>query len=225
MMRIGWLDSDAGRAAVRAVVVVFLFGPVHRMTQLPRIYLAGPEVFLREAAEIYARKREICQRHGFAGVSPLDTNLDLAGLAPAKAGWQISRANEESMRRCDLLIANLTPFRSPSADPGTAYELGFFRALGKPVLGYTNVSGTLWQRTRDQLAIGDRLRNGHSERGLEDDGGYLIENFGMVDNLMLDGAILSSGFEIVQIEVEATEAATDLRGFERCVELAALATT
>jgi nucleoside 2-deoxyribosyltransferase len=188
----------------------------------PRIYLAGPEVFLRDAAEIYARKRDICRRHGFAGVSPLDTNIDLAGLALPKAGWQISRANEESMRRCDLLVANLTPFRSPSADPGTAYELGFFRALGKPVLGYTNAPGTLLQRTRGMVATSPRARHDSpSEHGQEDAQGYLIENFGLVDNLMLDGAILSSGFEIVQVEVAAGDLATDLRGFEQCVQLAA----
>lgn len=190
----------------------------------PRIYLAGPEVFLRDAAEIYARKRDVCRKYGFAGVSPLESDLNLAGLAPPAAGWQISRANEDSMRRCDWLIANLTPFRSPSADPGTAFELGFFRALGKPVLGYTNVAGTLLDRTRGLHPQPLREREAGAlpgAPGLEDRHGYLVEDFGLVDNLMLDGAILSSGFEVVQAKVRLEEMATDLRGFERCVQLAA----
>ena len=32
----------------------------------------------------------------------------------------------------------MTPFRGPSIDPGTAYEMGFMRALKRPVLGYRN---------------------------------------------------------------------------------------
>ena len=39
------------------------------------------------------------------------------------------------MRSCQLCIANLTPFRGVSMDSGTAYEVGFMRALGRPVLG------------------------------------------------------------------------------------------
>jgi nucleoside 2-deoxyribosyltransferase len=35
-----------------------------------RVYLAGPEVFLRNAREIVARKRAICERHGLIGVFP-----------------------------------------------------------------------------------------------------------------------------------------------------------
>ena len=42
------------------------------------------------------------------------------------------------MRSCDLLIANCTPFRGVSMDVGTAFEIGFMRALGRPVFGYSN---------------------------------------------------------------------------------------
>ena len=56
---------------------------------------------------------------------------------------QISAGNEELIRSCRLLIANLTPFRGPSADVGTAYEIGFARALKLPVYAYSNVAGNL----------------------------------------------------------------------------------
>ena len=50
------------------------------------------------------------------------------------------------MRRADLIIANLTPFRGVSADPGTVFELGWFDGAGKPVYGYSNVAANLETR-------------------------------------------------------------------------------
>jgi nucleoside 2-deoxyribosyltransferase len=79
-------------------------------------------------------------------VFPLDASLDLAGLAKAEQARRISAANEGLMRSCDLLIANLTPFRGVSMDAGTAFEVGFMRALGRPVLGCTNVAADYRQR-------------------------------------------------------------------------------
>jgi Nucleoside 2-deoxyribosyltransferase len=40
----------------------------------------------------------------------------------------IRSAMERVMRGCDAMIVNLTPFRGPSADVGSAYEMGFMRA-------------------------------------------------------------------------------------------------
>lgn len=183
-----------------------------------RIYLAGPEVFLREAEAVFEAKREICRRYGFQGVSPLESHLDAEPIPQSQWGWRISRSNEACMRSCDLAIANLTPFRSPSADPGTAYELGFMRALGKPVLGYTNVCGTLRERTARHF--GGQLQARDSGSGQEDPEGLLVEDFDLVDNLMLDGAILSSGFEVVVVAAPPAAKFTHLAGFEQCVQQA-----
>lgn len=94
-----------------------------------RIYLAGPEVFLAMCREVGARKRAICLRYGLVGVYPGDEEYapDPA-LPPPQQGIAISRAMECAMRSCDGMIVNLTPFRSPSADVGSAYEMGFLRA-------------------------------------------------------------------------------------------------
>ncbi|NUQ66009.1 MAG: nucleoside 2-deoxyribosyltransferase [Pirellulales bacterium] len=186
-----------------------------------RVYLAGPEVFLRNAESVFRAKREICQRYGFRGVSPLESHLDSEPLPQKELGWRISRSNEFCMRSCDLVIANLTPFRSPSADPGTAYELGFMRALGKPVLGYTNVCGTLRERTAQFFPEGLRARR--PGKGLEDPEGLLVEDFDLIDNLMLDGAVLSSGFPLIVIEAPPGEKFSCLAGFEQCVQQAARA--
>lgn len=40
------------------------------MMMSKRVYLAGPEVLLSNAGAIGARKRDICARHGLAGVFP-----------------------------------------------------------------------------------------------------------------------------------------------------------
>src|SRR5262245_47669063 len=37
-----------------------------------RIYLAGPDVFLPDAAAVLAAKRKLCADYGFVGVAPVD---------------------------------------------------------------------------------------------------------------------------------------------------------
>src|SRR6266702_3428190 len=107
-------------------------------TARPKIYLAGPEVFLRNAVEAGAAKVELCARHGLEGKYPLDAQLDLGNLALAERAYAIARANEGLIGDCDAVIANLTPFRGPGADTGTAYEVGYARGRGMPVFGYSN---------------------------------------------------------------------------------------
>src|ERR1700760_1224433 len=99
------------------------------------IYLAGPDVFLPDAVGIGRRKAEICARHGLVGRYPLDNQVDLN--AP-DASLAIYKGLEVMMDECGIIIANLTPFRGPGADPGTVYELGYMAARGKFCLGYSN---------------------------------------------------------------------------------------
>ena len=52
----------------------------------PRIYLAGPEVFLPDPIEAGRIKCAIAAEYGFEGVYPLDASLDLDGLDKRAAG-------------------------------------------------------------------------------------------------------------------------------------------
>lgn len=183
-----------------------------------RIYLAGPEVFLRDAAELYEEKKAICREHGFDSYSPLDEMPAFETMPKVEAGLSISQANESKMRACDILIANLTPFRSPSADVGTAYELGFMRALGRPVLGYANVEKKFHHRTIEFLQ--GRVQPREDTEIIEDQAGMLLEDFDMVDNLMLDGAVLASGGRLVLKPTPAEKQFHDLDGFRECVVMA-----
>ena len=92
-------------------------------------------MFLPDAVEIGRRKAEICARHGVTGRYPLDNTIDTQAH---DASLQIFKANEAMMDAGDAIIANLTPFRGPGADPGTVYELGYMAARGKFCLGYSN---------------------------------------------------------------------------------------
>src|SRR5262245_1313471 len=92
-----------------------------------KIYLAGPEVFLPDAAAMGRRKQETCARHGATGLFPLDNDLTASSDAPLSR--RIFAANSALMEQADAIIANLTPFRGPSADAGTVYELGFMLGL------------------------------------------------------------------------------------------------
>ncbi|HEX7250415.1 MAG TPA: nucleoside 2-deoxyribosyltransferase [Burkholderiales bacterium] len=180
----------------------------------PRIYLAGPEVFLPDALAMGARKAALCAQHGLEGIFPLDAQLDLAGLAKPEAARRISQANEGLMRSCAGLIANLTPFRGVSMDAGTAFEVGFMRALQRPVLGYTNV-------TADYRARAEVYRSAPPPLPDFDHPQAEIEDFDGAENLMIEVAIAASGGILVRTAVPPGEEMRDLAGFEACLAQAA----
>ncbi|WP_413160188.1 nucleoside 2-deoxyribosyltransferase [Capilliphycus salinus ALCB114379] len=174
-----------------------------------RVYLAGPDVFLPEPLKMAEAKKEICQNYGFEGVFPFDNSLDFTNLNPREVALKIYHCNLKLMNGCDLMIANMTPFRSPSLDAGTAFEIGYMTALKKPIFGYSN----------DGHLYGERVINKTSET--LDDRGMLIEDFEMMDNLMLEGAIITTGGAVVYETVEPQQYYTELRVFEKVVKIAA----
>jgi nucleoside 2-deoxyribosyltransferase len=177
------------------------------------IYLAGPEVFLPDAREIGRRKCALCASYGFEGLFPLDGAVDAPpGLATALA---IYRGNLAMMRAADAIIANLTPFRGPGADPGTAFELGFMAALGRPVLAYSNDPRSLL----DRVAAEQPLRR-RADGAWADADGMAVEDFELADNLMLEGALRGAGVSVLVQACDPAARFTDLAAFERCLGLA-----
>jgi nucleoside 2-deoxyribosyltransferase len=143
------------------------------------IYLGGPDIFYPDATAIGVMKKNICKKYDFEGYYPIDNEL-ITNISLKELAYSISFINEELMKKCDMMVANLTPFRGPSADAGTIYELGFMRGLGKEVHGYTTTSETYFNRIK---AFDHKTNNTH------DSNNYLVENFGLNDNLMIDGGI------------------------------------
>jgi nucleoside 2-deoxyribosyltransferase len=178
-----------------------------------KIYLAGPDVFLPDAIAIGQRKREICQRHGVTGLYPLDNAVDLT--AP-DASLQIFRANEAMMDTADAIIANLTPFRGPGADPGTVYELGYMAGRGKFCLAYCNDPEIYAERTARFTTV-----TRGSDKRLIDRDGLTVEDFGLPDNLMMIHALDLHGRPLVTPRARPQDIWHDLASFEACVRLAA----
>ncbi len=178
-----------------------------------KIYLAGPDVFLPDAIETGRRKAEICARHGLIGLYPLDNAVD---LSTREASLKIFKANEAMMEAADAIIANLTPFRGPSADAGTVYELGYMAGRGKLCLAYSNDPSSYRERVarRYDVKISPDGR-------LTDPEGLTVEDFGLPDNLMMMHALDLHGCPLVAPRIAPADLWQDLFSFDACVRLAA----
>src|ERR1700722_19031873 len=177
-----------------------------------KIYLAGPDVFLHDAVEIGRRKVELCARHGLTGLYPLDNTVDRAA---SDASMQIFRGNEAMMIEADAIIANLTPFRGPGADPGTVYELGYMAGRGKLCLGYSNDPSIYAERVRGFTDVTSR------DGRMVDATGLTVEDFGLSDNLMMIHALDLHGCALVTPRERPADIWHDLTAFESCLRLAA----
>ena len=184
------------------------------MPKRRKIYLAGPEVFLTDAIAIGTLKKELCDQFGFEGLFPLDN--DPPDPVEDRLDRGIYRANVAMMETADAGIFNLTPFRGPSADVGTVFELGLMTGYGKPTFGYTNEADDLLSRTRrDQVVT---IEEGGS--AWRDPNAMLVEDWGNADNLMLDASLAEQGRVIVRHAVTAAERFRDVQGFIDCLKLA-----
>lgn len=172
------------------------------------VYLAGPDVFLPDPLKAAASKKAICEKYRLTGQFPFDNTLDFSQLSPFESGLAIYKSNVALMDKCDLIIANMTPFRGVSMDVGTAFEMGYMAAQGKPVYGYSN----------DGRLYGDRVPA--PEPGL-DERGQAIESFEMHDNLMMEGAIYTNGGVFRAEQIDRASYYTDLKVFEAVVAIAA----
>ncbi|MBY0399335.1 nucleoside 2-deoxyribosyltransferase [Myxococcota bacterium] len=171
----------------------------------PRAYLAGPDVFLPNAAEIGRAKQRICEAHGIEGAYPGDGDYRrMAGLPPREAGVAAFDVCIEMIDSCQLGFVNMTPFRGPSMDVGTAVEMGYMYAKGLPVFGYS------------------AARSSYAERIQPD--GLFIEPFDLCEILMAPGAVKRSTGEL-PVLASSTSAALDLTAmdaFAECVRRAAV---
>jgi len=184
-----WLAGDGGPTVIHA-------------------YLAGPDVFLPDATSHAARKVAICARHGIEGRPPLNEDIaTLSAMAEAEAWRAIYAKDIAMMEACDIIIANLTPFRGASADAGTLIELGWFLGRGRRVFGYSNSALPFAERSAAQVAaVPDPLP------------GLTVGGFGLPDNLMIAGAVEAAGGVPMVVPEDGRDRAFDsLELFERCV--------
>jgi nucleoside 2-deoxyribosyltransferase len=175
-------------------------------------YLAGPDVFLATAAANAAAKIAICAKYGITGRPPLNEEIEHILTLPHDEAWRaIYLKDVEMMEECDIIIANLTPFRGASADSGTLVELGWFAARRRPVFGYSNTATPFAARSKAQVAaVPDPIP------------GLAVEGFSLPDNLMIPGAVEYGGGLPITLPPDGQDRAFDaLDIFELCVAAAA----
>lgn len=175
-----------------------------------KLYLAGPDVFLPDAARIGKIKQDLCRRHGFVGLFPLDSEV-----APAPSESQskaIFGGNIAMLDQADAVLANLTPYRGVSADVGTVFEVGYGYGCRKAVFGYSNVRTGFIDRVR--RFVGGSLEPGTDGRLYAADGAA-VEDFDRFDNLMIAEALIASGMNVVLPDADPVDIWRDLEVFER----------
>lgn len=127
----------------------------------------------------------------------IGTGSEAGSVAQARS---IRAANMALIESCDAIVANMVPFRGPSMDLGTAYEMGVGAAWGKIVVGYgaggKGYVGKVmeWaERRRDEVVRREKdgiLRDQEGwaveEFGIgeKQDAGVAVDGGGLVDNLM-----------------------------------------
>lgn len=137
-----------------------------------KVYVAGFDLFAADGAVRCSRLHDLCVRYGLdpfvPGFSPGASGITDDNAAPMRAE-DIFRADITAIDACDVVMANLNPYRGFEPDSGTAFEVGYAFAKGIPVYGYLTDDRPM----RD--IIGSDV----------DENGYKVEDFDSPLNLML----------------------------------------
>lgn len=186
----------------------------HPATQEHAVYLAGPGVFRQNARAHGAHLVAACTHAGLKGLYPLDAELDAQAYpTPPAFAAAIAQANMGLIRRCQGVIADLSPFRGPNVDDGTAFEIGYAHALGLPVFGYVEAgSHTALYPDRVRAsgaAVTSVMADNHAI--LVDEDGLVVEDFGLPVNLMIATVLSASGTIFPSAEGAIAAAAAHLR--------------
>lgn len=159
------------------------------------VYFAGPGVFRPHAKLLGETLKTLAAAEGIAGLWPCDNEIDAND--PTTPHRQLYNANLAMIRRADAIVADISPFRGPHMDPGTAFEIGVAAMMRKPVFAYTeslledkrprSLLDRVW-RMMQSIPQPLRLTCRHLTT-FADSNGDLIEDFGLVENLMVACAI------------------------------------
>jgi len=106
-----------------------------------KIYLAGPDVFRSNPLEHFEAIKKLCDKYGFIGLSPFDNEDSFDGeLFSKQHSTAVFLGNVGLIKNCNIIIANLVPFRGACVDDGTAFEIGCGYANNKILYGYTELN-------------------------------------------------------------------------------------
>lgn len=150
-----------------------------------KAYMAGPDVFHPDAKINAEVTRLLCEQHGIVALIPLDNEVSTDNT-PSQISQEIYEKNTSLMDSADLFIVNMTPFRGPSTDVGTAFEMGYAAAQKKKVFAFTSDLRTYKERVEEFV----------KKVGSD---GQAVEDFGNVDNTMLDKSVVEIKSELAAV--------------------------
>lgn len=96
-----------------------------------KAYLAGPDVFLKDAKSHAEEMKSLCEEYGIIPLHPCDNNQ---GGTPK----ELFNQDKKMIDDADIVIVNLSSYAGALVDDGTAWEIGYAFALGKKIYGYLN---------------------------------------------------------------------------------------
>ena len=102
-----------------------------------KIYIAGPDVFEKNAVEIGRKYKALCEKYGHTGLFPLDNECS--------SSKEICGANIGLINESDAVIANGNEFRG-EMDVGTAFEIGYAAAKNKIIIVYMEDTSSLVEK-------------------------------------------------------------------------------
>lgn len=160
---------------------------------MAKVYVAGPDVFRANAKDFLLKRKQQIQEKGLEALIPGDNVLDLSSLSPHGKAKAIYVENVRLLNECQGVIANLEPFRGPGVDDGTAWEIGYAYAQGKPIVGYSSYIAQEYAELKD-------LSKEEVSREFTE-----WEDFGRPANLMIAESILEKSASLYKTFEEALE--------------------
>ena len=156
----------------------------------PVVYLAGHERYAPDAVRRYAGMKALCGELGFYAITPAD---EAPGVPPVSSddpytqAYHIFDRQQQHVRNCDIVIADLNDFHGWEPDSDTAFECGMGFQLGKKLYGYM----------ADTRRMIERVPNLGAAREYRDACGCNAENFDYPLNIMFacSMTIVQGGFE------------------------------
>lgn len=151
----------------------------------PIAYLADFEMFLPTCEETVRQWKKTCDKYGIIGLFPGEGEK----VEPGEDFWRrVFLHDVENMEKSDMVIAQLDDWRGKQPDSGTLFEVGYYLALGMPVYGFYNSSGSLLEKNKDNILV-DGVHY--------DNQGYAIEERDFVLDNMLSLIKIEKTFEDV----------------------------
>lgn len=147
---------------------------------MKKIYIAGFDVFFKNAVEVLNNSKELCTKYGFIGMIPFDGDVDF-NQSNENIRRDIYVENIKMIDECDIVIANMNNFRHNEVDSGTVFEIGYATALKKEVYIFSSDNRTVVEKTKE---CDDKV---YEENGLfYDRNDLMIEGFDSKFNIMIN---------------------------------------